>query len=171
MSKRGPQTPRVWSDRWIRVQEDYWRPRRWQPVLDDDGSPVVDEEGNQVREYDLDRSVPATYEPPQSMWKRIARHNKERAQKGYSVYDWWSFDTFVCGLIANACRDFRLIGHGHPGDMTEEEWNAYLLEIEEPLRVWAEEKFDLHGDEEMAAYRAAQEAMAKFTARLGYMWD
>lgn len=106
------------------------------------------------------------------MWRRINRHNSERALRGYSRYDWWSFDTFVCALIANACRDFRLYGHGYPADMTVEEWNTYLLEIEEPLRVWAEQKFDFDTPEqELEAYRAAQKAMAMFAHRLGSMWD
>lgn len=106
------------------------------------------------------------------MWKRVNQHNSERAQKGYSKWDWWSFDTFVCALIANACRDFRLKGHGYPGDMTAEEWGIYLLEIEEPLRVWAEKKFDFDTqEEELEAYEAARKAMAMFAHRLGWMWD
>lgn len=105
------------------------------------------------------------------MWKRVERHNRERAQKGYSAFDWWSFDTFICGVIANACRDFRLKGIGYPGDMTEEEWADYLLSIETPLRVWAEEKFDLGHEQELEAYEAAKAAMHKFADRLGNFWD
>lgn len=105
------------------------------------------------------------------MWKRVERHNRERAQKGYSVFDWWSFDTFICGVIANACRDFRLKGVSYAGGYTPESWDEFLLSIETPLRVWAEKKFDLGHEEELEAYEAAKVAMHKFADELGNFWD
>lgn len=141
-SSRGPRTPRVWTDRWVREQSHSW----WN--LRKTGS-----------------------ESAQRMWKRVDRHNRERAQKGYSVYDWWNFDTFVCGLIANACRDFRLKSHGHPTDMPKEEWYEFLLGIETPLRVYAEDKFDMCGDDALKVYEDAKAAMHRFADRLGNFWD
>ena len=150
---RGPRTPRVRSDRWVRVQDRYWRPPH---VCDDDD----------------DHECPdARPEPAQRMWKRVARHNAERAQKGYSWYDWISFDTFICGVIANACRDFRLKGVGYGNGYTEESWAEFLLSIEEPLRVWAEQKFDLDQPEYLESYEAARAAMHKFADELGQFWD
>lgn len=150
-NKRGPRTPRVWTDRWIRKQETHWRPRR---------------------HYGDEEEIPdARPEPAQAMWKRVSRHNAQRAQKGYSVYDWWSFDTFICGVIANACRDFRLKGVSYAMGYTEGSWSAYLLSIETPLRVWAEGKYDLGHGEEVEAYEAAKAAMHRFADELGNFWD
>lgn len=143
LDNRGPRTPRVWTDRWVRRQKTEWS-------------------------EELDRHVP---ESAQAMWKRVQRHNSERAEKGYSVFDWWSFDTFICGVIANACRDFRLKGVGYGNGYTEESWNEFLLGIEEPLRVWAESKFKLSHEQELEAYEAAKAAMHRFADELGQFWD
>ena len=106
------------------------------------------------------------------MWKRVERHTRERAQRGYSVFDWWNFDGFICGVIANACRDFRLKGVGYGNGYTEESWAELLLSIETPLRVWAEEKYEFgDGTSYMQAYENAQAAMHKFADELGQFWD
>lgn len=154
MSNRGPRTPRVWTDRWVRSQETHWRPKHDCPDDDD--------------EHECPEARP---EPAGRMWKRVQRHNKERAEKGYSRYDWWSFDTFVCGVIANACRDFRLKGVGFGNGFTEESWDEFLLGIETPLRVWADEKFDRFGDDAVKAYEDAKAAMHRFADELGQFWD
>ena len=104
-------------------------------------------------------------------WPRAWRKRWERGRKGYSVYDWWSFDTYICKVIADACQDFRLHSHGYGNGYTKESWAQYLLSIEEPLRVWGEQKYDLFGDEEMEAYEAAKAAMHRFADELGQMWD
>lgn len=113
------------------------------------------------------------WETPWKHVKRVWRHEAERVNHGYSWYDWISFDTFVCQVMADACRDFRLNGHGYPCGMTEEEWHAILVKIEEPLRWWATEKFDNNLDHkgELQKYKEAQAAMALFAEHLGAMWD
>lgn len=157
MSNRGPRTRRVWTDRWVRSQETHWRPRPLHHYAD---------------EEEITQGAPeARPEPAQAMWKRVNRHNKERAEKGYSRYDWWNFDGFVCGLIANACRDFRLKGVGYGNGFTEESWAEFLLGIETPLRVWADEKFDRFGDDAVTAYEDAKAAMHRFADELGQFWD
>jgi len=110
---------------------------------------------------------------PWEYLSRVWRHERERVNHGYSWWDWISFDTYVCGVIADACRDFRLKGMGYPSGMTEEEWHAVLLRIEEPLRWWAEDKFDndLDHKAEAAKYEEAKAAMALFAEHLGSMWD
>lgn len=113
------------------------------------------------------------WETPWHYLKRVFRHERERVNHGYSWYDWISFDTYVCQVIADACADFRLKGHGYPSDLTEAEWHEILYKIEVPLRWWAEEKFNNELDHrgELQKYKEAQAAMALFAEYLGAMWD
>lgn len=109
--------------------------------------------------------------PPEKLVSRIEKHKAERAEYGYSWWDWISFDTFLAGVIANGVHDFRVNGHGRPGDMTDEEWDSWLESIETPLRKYAEDKFNLFGEDEKNLYQAVQEAMHKVADRFGTLWD
>lgn len=113
------------------------------------------------------------WEMPWTHFKRVFQHERERVNHGYSWHDWISFDTYICLVIADACRDFALHGMGHPCELTEEEWHDVLCRIEAPLRWWAEDKFDndLDHEAETLKYREAQAAMALFAEHLGSMWD
>lgn len=111
------------------------------------------------------------WEWPWQHYRRIRRHERQRIKNGYSWYDWISFDTFLCLLLADACKDFRENSHGYPMGSSVEEWNALLTSIEEPLRVWGESKFELKHDEEVAAYEAAIAAMHLVADNLGSLWD
>lgn len=115
----------------------------------------------------------ALWETPWHYLKRVTCHQRGRIKNGYSWYDWISFDTYVCQVIADACQGFRLHGAGYPTGMTEEEWHDVLYRIEVPLRWWAEQKFenDLDPKAEMIKYKEAQAAMALFSEHLGSMWD
>ncbi len=102
--------------------------------------------------------------------KRL-RHYKQRAQKGYSYTDWWSFDTYIAGVVANACEDFKS-GHGLIYGTNEEEMNEFLDSIAKPLARYAENKFEMFDrDEEEKMYEDAKEAMKKFGENLGRFWD
>ena len=101
----------------------------------------------------------------------VKEHRLERAANGYSTRDWWNFDTFIVGLIANAVADFRTHGMGYPGHVTEGEWHVILKRIEGPLRAYANDKFDVFGEDATKQYEAAQEALRLFTEYLGHFWD
>lgn len=105
-------------------------------------------------------------------WRRLPRYAWQRATRGYSTRDWWSFDGWICGVIGRACADLRDHGHGHPADTTEAEWNDVLTRISEPLLEYSEHHLeDLSYQREMARYEAAREAMHLFAENLGSMWD
>jgi hypothetical protein len=55
-------------------------------------------------------------------------HTAQRATRGFSDWDWWSFDTYIAWVIANGLRKFRDDGIGYPGYMTEEQW-VMILDI------------------------------------------
>jgi len=104
--------------------------------------------------------------------RRLRRHRRERAKKGYSTYDWWSFDTYITWVIGNAVLDFKNNGVGlHYGSDSAEN-AAWLDSIAKPLLRYSEMKFDiLDHEEEVRMYNEAREAMHKFAENLGTFWD
>lgn len=113
------------------------------------------------------------WEWPWQYLRRVWRHERGRVNHGFSWDDWISFDTYICLVIADACADFRLKGMGYPMGMEEQEWHDVLHKIEEPLRWWAEKKFDndLDHQGEVIKYKEAQAALVLFAQHLGAMWD
>jgi hypothetical protein len=102
---------------------------------------------------------------------KLERHRTERAENGFSVFDWWSFDTYIAGVIANAVIKFRDEGVGYPANMDPEEWKNLCTEIAEPLLAWSDDKFDLDFKEGEALYDRVKEAMHKFADNFGSFWD
>jgi hypothetical protein len=113
------------------------------------------------------------WEWPWQYYRRVWRHESQRVNNGYSWHDWISFDTFLCLVIADACRDFRENGQGYPAGSSEEEWNDVLTRIEDPLRWWGENKFDneLSAEGEKLRYEEAKDAMRLVAEHLGSLWD
>jgi hypothetical protein len=108
------------------------------------------------------------WEMPWTWLLRVRCHRRERIRYGFSRYDWINFDTYVCGVIADACWNFREHSHGHPGGMTQQEWHATLTRIEVPLRRWVEEEgcdMDEQAEEECVA------ALRLFVDHFGCFWD
>ena len=104
--------------------------------------------------------------------QRIARHRAERADRGFSTYDWWSADTFLTGLIANVLHELRVHGVTYPVGWTEESWNLNLAEVELQLRAYAEGKLDVHDAEAQSRLLfAAQEALHWVADYLPNLWD
>jgi len=101
---------------------------------------------------------------------KLRRHKSERASQGYSVFDWWSFDTYITWVIGNAVLDFKnAAGYIH-GD-TDEENNEFLDSIAKPLLEYSEKKFDVFGDDALKLHEDASAALHKFADRLGWFWD
>ncbi|MEU3609185.1 hypothetical protein AB0E83_27600 [Streptomyces sp. NPDC035033] len=100
--------------------------------------------------------------------KREPRHRWEQARRGFSRMDVWGFDHYIAGVIAGggSCDQLR-IGHGHPSDMTAEEWEAFLEGIAVELRRYADPDNFLDAD----AHAADIAATHRFADRFGDMWD
>lgn len=111
--------------------------------------------------------------PKLIQWRRVVKHRRQRAYHGYSMQDWWTFDTYVTGLIANACRDFRTNGIGYPTGMEPAEWLDILERIEGPLRSYSEDKFSPTETyvSSKRRYDEARDAMRLFAEHLGSFWD
>ena len=69
-------------------------------------------------------------------WFRRRKYIKERAQKCWSSYDVWDFDTYLARTISTALEFLAQNHMSHPSDMTEEEWEAKLRAVSECFRVY-----------------------------------
>jgi len=52
-----------------------------------------------------------------------------RAKKGYSYIDTWSFDAYLCRVIAGGVGDLKNRHFGRPADLSAEEWDEILGKI------------------------------------------
>ena len=53
----------------------------------------------------------------------------ERATKGYCFRDLWSIDDWFLNVFPIMLQDFNKIRNGHPGNITEEEWNTIIEDM------------------------------------------
>lgn len=60
------------------------------------------------------------------LWQKIAR--------GFSDLEWWNLDSSICKYVAPRVKYLREHTTSHPVDLTEDEWNDILSDIE----YWAE---------------------------------
>jgi hypothetical protein len=113
---------------------------------------------------------------PPRPWSRV-KQAYQRLSRGYSDRDWWGFDSFLAGIIADGCKKFREEGHGWPGtyrdgsDMTIEQWNDILTKIEDGFRAHLEN--DDFPDEERRKELTAkfEEGGKLFIEYFGSLWD
>lgn len=110
--------------------------------------------------------------------KRIAQHERERIEYGFSVYDWWSFDTYIAEVIALGARRFRKDGVGYPASYDDDpkealdSWNKILKGVEKPLMAYAQDKFETFDIERSALlHKGAETALKLFAKNLGSFWD
>lgn len=87
--------------------------------------------------------------------KRVPFHAKcfiERGKKGYSIEDVWGFDTYLANVIAGGTKRLREINHGHPTDLTNEEWLKILDEISNAFVKYNKEmdEVELYAKENLA---------------------
>lgn len=102
-------------------------------------------------------------------WKR---HKRQRVKYGYSIYDWWNFDSYIAGVLAHALGRFAREGIGHPFNHTAESWNELCFNISESLAKWAsDERWKLNAEDSLELYRQVQEALHKFADNFGAFWD
>lgn len=142
------------------------------------------EDVKKERGFESSKDTPLSELQPGKYWKtwtrkykkeepgRWSRHKRQRIQYGYSVYDWWNFDSYIAGVIAHAVGRFAREGMGHPMSHTEASWKQLCLSISEPLSKWAcEDRWTLSLDDSLELYRQVQEALHKFADNFGGFWD
>ena len=84
-------------------------------------------------------------------WFRRRKYIKERAQKGWSSYDVWDFDTYLAMVIGDGLAHLAGAHMSHPWDYTPEEWSEKLLYISKCFKQYTE-------DPDCPAYEAYHKA-------------
>lgn len=108
-------------------------------------------------------------------WRRL-RWRIQRARRGWSTADVWSLHYHLAKVIAGSVEHLRTKGHCHPGDMTEQEWDALLARIVRPLSVDLDrdiegENFDTMRTRSEQEHAAQVEALHLLADRFHYLWD
>lgn len=120
----------------------------------------------------MPRSDAWVYAKPWRNWRRILKHRRERARRGFSRYDAWNLESYLAQVIADSVRELRVNGHGYPACFNGvEEWNEVLERIEVPLRVWAETRHDMTLDEEERWEERCHEALKLLNEYFFALWD
>lgn len=68
------------------------------------------------------------------------KHRSQRAEYGFSTYDWWNFNSYLCWVIIGGLERFKT-GSGHPvygGVNSMEDWVATLDKMIEGFKARAE---------------------------------
>lgn len=82
--------------------------------------------------------------------------------------NWWSFDHYIAGEIAEAMDNFIHRGNGHPADMELHEFYALCVAIRDPLIRY---HWDGAMDTYPLTYENAKTAMHRFAEHFGDWWD
>lgn len=101
--------------------------------------------------------------------KDIRKHKKQRAQQGWSVYDFWGADHYIAAVVAGLAARFRDHGVGYPGRYTAQDWAFILTAIEKPLVNYVMKSET--GDDTPQDFAAADEAMHLFADHWMDFWD
>lgn len=80
--------------------------------------------------------------------------------------NWWSFDHYIAGEVAEAMDNFIHRGNGYPSDVTETEFYDRCVSIRDPLIEYHWE-WDFNG----VALEHATMAMHRFAENFGDWWD
>jgi hypothetical protein len=107
-------------------------------------------------------------------FKDRRKHKKQRAEQGWSVYDWWNADTYLVAVIASMARKFASPeAHGHPAELTWEQWQGILIHgIAEPLEAYLKaQDGEFSYEEEKHVYARATAAMHVFAEWHSHFWD
>lgn len=56
----------------------------------------------------------------------VKGHEKDRAVRGFSTYDWWNAHSYMSYVILGMLNKFKTDANGHPMGMTQEEWHETL---------------------------------------------
>ncbi len=107
----------------------------------------------------------------------VEKHNKERAEFGFSTQDWWNFLEYNSWVMINALEKFKT-GMGHPvyGEVeTMDDWVRVLTEIQDGFKAqsrMADFAGAAPGDPEWEELEAKwKRGMELLTIYYGSLWD
>lgn len=102
---------------------------------------------------------------------RWFRSKVQRANRGWSDEDTWSFDHYLSGVIAGGVARLRKDAHGYPEGESPESWDRILGEIVEGFELLAKDEYSNglapSGEEKVKIDRAFDHLRTYYTA----LWD
>lgn len=110
--------------------------------------------------------------------RRRAKFRRQRITRGFSDWDWWDLDYFLCNLLTKSLRHFatHTIGHSSAVAPTFEEYQQRILRLAdmfEKMANWEEDNADRRDYEQES--KELDELTKKAFAELGEvfwsLWD
>lgn len=98
--------------------------------------------------------------------RRQPRFMWQRARRGYSEQDTWSFDGYLASVIVGGVTDLRERRIGYPSGLTPEKWDEILGKIIDGFTVIQQD--DPLSPEQQAVF---DEAVALFGRWFQALWD
>lgn len=97
----------------------------------------------------------------------------QRGWRGWADADIWSFDWYLSRVITSGLKHFKKNLHGHPPDITSEEWEKILQKIIDGFQAWIEvQEFDSLDTIKLdKLVRKASTGRKLFSKWFGNLWD
>lgn len=84
---------------------------------------------------------------------RLWLHYYQRAQRGWSYRDLWSFDDHLARVIGGGVAELRQVGHGYPSNLTPERWDEIQDQMSAGFLAYAR-RWDAPRGESYEEYKA-----------------
>lgn len=97
--------------------------------------------------------------------KRHVRWFWQRRTRGFDDRELWSLDCTISRFIAPRLRALAKMSHGHPSDMTADQWVAMLNRMADSFELTSE--YHVTGEPEDEAF----ECLGLFRDYFFYLWD
>lgn len=102
---------------------------------------------------------------------RAVKHFYQRRTRGWDDSDLWSLDCTIAKFTLPRLRRFRATLHGHPGEITFEEWEAILDKIIWSMEYIAGDRQWEHNDQFDEDERKCDEGVALFGKWFRGLWN
>lgn len=110
--------------------------------------------------------------------RRRAKFRRQRITRGFSDWDWWDLDYFLCNLLAKSLRHFatHTIGHSPAVAPTFEEYQQRILRLAdmfEKMTNWEADNADRRDYEQESKEldELTKKAFAELAEVFWSLWD
>lgn len=81
---------------------------------------------------------------------RSVKYSYQRITRGFSDYDVWELDSYLSLILSETFKHLSKTNHGHPYDLSEDEWDNLLLDMsEKALQMSPFYEFDNEYEDEL----------------------
>lgn len=104
--------------------------------------------------------------------RRHVRWAYQRVVRGWDDRAVWAVDDHLSKTLGEQLVTMSEIAHGYPGESYPfEQWTSDLKRHGEALKAYHNLNYDVHGDEWIAIYDPAREALRWVADNLASLWD